>query len=162
MLVTQSSKFTQTPTELPTPITENQKLRIFISYGRESITNAFAEKLHTDLIAKHYEPTLDVVDFIPGISLSKVISSKIADCDFMIVILSDKYSESEWCRDELIFAKETKKKVILIKRGKCNISSQVQFLIGDRLYLSFINDEDYDDNFCKVIRALEEVNTQLI
>ena len=30
-------------------------------------------------------------------------------------------------------------------------------MIGDRLYLSIIRDEDYDNNFAKLINGLEEV-----
>ena len=46
---------------------------------------------------------------------------------------------------------------MMIKRQDCEISTQVQFLIGDRLYLSFIKDEEYQENFSKLIKALKQV-----
>ena len=131
------------------------KLKIFISYGREDITNEFAVGLHEILKSYNYEPVLDVKDFIAGESLSGTISSEIASSDVMIVILSKKYSHSTWCTDELIFAKGKGKKIILLKREECDISDQIKFLLGDRLYLKFITDEECKDNLQKLITALE-------
>lgn len=82
-----------------------RELKVFISYGREDVTNAFAEKLHGDLASRGYNPTLDVKDFRVGVLLAEVIGNKIVDCEIMVVILSKKYSESTWCTDELTLAK---------------------------------------------------------
>jgi len=139
--------------------TGNQKLKLFISYGREEVTNSFAVKLYKDLKSKNYEPTLDVIDFLAGESLSYTIADKIANCDVMIIILSKKYSQSKWCRKELNFADKKDKKMLLIKREEeCNVSNQVEFIIEDWLYLRFITDEEYEKNFKKLIEALEKVS----
>ena len=139
------------------PSMTNQKLKLFISYGREDITNDFAEKLYGDLNEYGCEPVLDVKDFIAGQSLSEMISTKKANCDVIIVILSKKYSKSDWCVGELTLAKDKQKEMILIKHEECDISDQVKFLMGDRLYLKFITDQECEKNFDKLITALEKV-----
>ena len=143
--------------------TAGQKLKLFISYGREEVTNKFAERLHEDLENKGYEPTLDAKDFEIGDSLSGVISEGIAKCDAMIVILSKKYSKSQWCRKEILFAKNRNKKLFIIKREEeCNLSDQMDFQLEDSLYLSIIQDEKYDDEIAKLMKALEKVNNTVL
>ena len=140
-----------------------RKLKLFISYGREEVTNGFAVRLHGDLEKKGYEPTLDVKDFLIGDSLSGVISQGIANCDAMIVILSNKYSKSSWCNDELIFAKNSKKKLFIIKREEdCDLSHQVKYQIGDIIYATVTQDEKYDDEIENLVKALEKVNNFII
>ena len=139
----------------------SHKLRIFISYGREDITNDFAEKLYKDLKANGYEPILDTENFQAGQQLSDVISDKIANCHVMLVILSKKYSKSNWCCKELVFAEQHKKRMIIIKReDNCEVSNQVQLIIADRLDLSFIRDDQYSDNFTELKKPLEKVSMQ--
>ena len=138
-------------------------MKLFISYGREEVTNRFAERLHKDLENKGYEPTLDAKDFEIGDSLSDVISERIANCDAMIVILSKKYSKSQWCNGEIIFAKKKNKKLFIIKREEeCNLSDQMEYHIEDSLYLSIIQDEKYDDEIAKLMKALEKVNNTVL
>ena len=145
--------------QLPLTSTVSRKLKLFISYGREEVTNTFAKRLHGDLENKGYQPTLDAKSFEIGDSLSHVISQGIANCDAMIVILSKKYSKSSWCNDELIFAKKRNKKIFIIKCEKeCNLSDQVDYQIGDSLYLSVTQDEEYDEEIVKLMKALEKVN----
>ena len=139
----------------------SHKLKIFISYGREDITNDFAIKLYEDLKTKGYEPILDAKNFIAGEQLSEVIANKIADCHVMLVILSEKYSKSDWCRAELAFANKQKKKLIIVRRQNCDVSNEVQFILGNGLYLSFIGNDSYEKEFAKLLRALEKVITQL-
>ena len=138
-----------------------RQLKIFISYGREDITNEFAMLLYDTLKTHNYEPVLDVKDFVASVSLSKVISDKIASSDVMIVILSKKYSQSDWCSNELIFAKQKDKKLVVLKREECANSDQINFLLSDLLYLRFITDDEYVDNLQKLIRALEQVITDV-
>lgn len=152
---------TQSLAMLQTPIV-GQKLKLFISYGREEITNDFAERLHEYLKSEGYEPTLDAKDFLIGDSLSQVISGGIANCDAMIIILSQKYSTSQWCIDELKFAKQENKKLFIIKRQEdCNLSVQVKYQIGDGLYLKIIGDDEYDDKFDELNRALVKHTEEL-
>ena len=148
----------QQSSQLPSTLTIGRKLKLFISYGREEVTNKFAERLHEHLESKGYEPTLDAKNFEIGDSLSDVISEGIANCDAMIVILSKKYSKSPWCNNELKFAKKKSKKLFIIKREEeCNLSDQVDYQIGDDLYLSIIRDEEYTDEIAKLMKALEKV-----
>lgn len=148
------SAFAQPPQTLM-----NQKLKLFISYGREDITNSFAERLYEDLKSKGYEPILDVKDFILGNSLSDSISEGIAKCDIMILILSQKYSKSQWCIDELTFARKKARKIIIIKRQEeCELSNEVNFQMRNDLYLAVTRDEEYNDKLPQLIKALEEVN----
>ena len=122
------------------------------------VTNKFAERLHKDLESRGYEPTLDAKNFEIGDSLSVSISEGIGKCDAMIVILSKKYSKSSWCNDELKFAKKKSKKLFIIKREEeCNLSDQVDYQIGDGLYLTIIRDEEYTDEIAKLMKALEKV-----
>ena len=140
------------------PPTVDRKMQLFISYGREEITKDFAKTLHEYLKNNGYEPTLDAKDFLIGDSLSNVISTGIANCDAMIVILSPRYSTSQWCNDELIFAKQKNKKLFIIKRQEdCNLSDQVEYQIGDVLYLKIIGDNEYDEKFAELNRALVQV-----
>ena len=153
---------TQPPVSPPAQPPTSQKLKVLISYGREEVIDKFAETLHGDLTTNGYECTLDAKDVCTGVSVSDVVSDKIADCDAFIVVFSQKSSQSEWCRAELAYAKTRKKKLIVIKRQELGFLSRLQFLFEDWFYLwslqlSFIKDEEYDESFRELIRALEEV-----
>lgn len=140
----------------------DRKLKLFISYGREEVTIEFAKKLHEYLKYQGYEPTLDTEDFLVGDSLSDVISTGIANCDAMILILSQKYSKSQWCKDELKFAKKKNKKFFIIMRQKnCDDFDQVDFQIGDDIYLPIIGDDEYDEKFAVLNKSLLKVINQL-
>ena len=140
----------------------SQKLKVLISYSREEIIDKFAETLHGDLTTNDYDCTLDAKDVITGVSVSDVASDKIASCDAFIVIFSQKSSQSGWYHAELAYAKTQKKKLIVINRQEWDFLSRMQFLLKDWFYLwslqlSFIKDEEYDESFMELIRALEEV-----
>ena len=97
--------------QLQQPPFGDQNLKIFISYGREDITNEFVVRLYEDLQREGYDCTLDVKDFNAGDELSHVIPDNIDHCDVFIIILSQKYSKSGWCCAELKHAKYRQKKI---------------------------------------------------
>ena len=139
----------------PTTFPFAQNLKIFISYGREDITNSFAERLYEDLKRTGYTPILDAKDFLLGDSLPARIAGEIAKSDIMILILSRKYSKSQWCSDELNFARKRDKNVIIIKRQEeCDLSDEIDFLMRNDLYLAITKDEEYKDKFLQLIKTL--------
>ena len=143
------------PTSMANP--QSSQFKVFISYGRESTTTKFAKKVHGELYENGYEVFLDEIDMKGGQSYSYVLSDRIKDCNVMIVILSERYSQSDMCRKELIFANKLNKKIVLIKRHDCISAPQVEFLIEDRCWINFFKDEEYDERFIDLITALEEV-----
>ena len=130
-------------------------LNLFISYRRED-TSTFATKLYGDLRVNGYDVFFDVQSITGADCLNDAISSAIEKCDVMIVILSETYSNSDWCRKELKFAAK-KKKWVIIKRLEGECSSVVEFIIKDQLWISFMNEEEYDVKFIELTAALEKV-----
>lgn len=139
----------------------DQRLKIFISYRREEVTIDFAGRLYEDLQSRGYNPIRDAEDFTPGNFLSDDITNTITSCDVMIIIVSQKYSQSDWCYKELALACAKDKKLIIIRRQtdrECNISPRVQFYLNGHYFLECIRDEDYENTFAKVLRTLGQVN----
>ena len=145
----------------PAPVAPPQQqslfpLKLFISYRRED-TSTFATRLYEDLWVNGYDVFFDVQSITGADCLNDAISSAIEKCDVMIVILSETYSNSDWCRKELKFAAKKKKKWVIIKRLEGECSSLVEFIIEDQLWISFVKEEEYYAKFVKLIDALTKV-----
>jgi len=129
--------------------------KICISFVREVATIKFAKQLESDLIKKRYEVFCDEKSSEgSSISLAEKPPEEIASYDVKIVILTEKYSKSRWCRKELAAADAQKNKLVLIKREEFDDSG---VMLKDQLWINFINDEEYDICFAKLADALAQV-----
>ena len=72
--------------------------KIFISYTGAD-TN-FATWVAEILEKNDFDVTIQAWDFRPGDNFIKKIDSGLKDCKKMIIILSNNYLKSEWCKAE--------------------------------------------------------------
>ena len=133
------------------------KLKLFISYGREEITNAFADRLHDDLRKQGWIVFLDKHKITWGCHISDTIASDIEKCDAMIIIFTKKYNNSEWCRKELELASTTKKKLFPLRRQDIPYPPLVNFHLGGLRWLDVFTDDSYDAVLKEIVETFKKV-----
>ena len=133
------------------------KLKLFISYGREEITNDFAVRLLNDLKKKGWEVFLDVDEIPCGANISRKIADAIDACHGMIIIFTEKYGNSEWCKKELEHASSKKKKLFPLRRENVSYSPLLEFQVGSLRWLDVYRDDQYDGVRKELIETLEKV-----
>ncbi len=88
---------------------ENSKVKIFLSHTKK---DNLGKKLAEDIEAYIKNKTSGVDDFFdsrdipPGLPFEQVIKDNINTSNILLVIQTDKYSDSEYCRKEVIIAKQ--------------------------------------------------------
>lgn len=81
---------------------------IFISYSHKD--KAYAHKLQRYLLEKGFEAWLDDrIDF--GAHWAHEIEKRLRECDAFILVMSSNSHESEWVQNELMLARELKKRI---------------------------------------------------
>lgn len=66
----------------------------------------------------------------PGLSWDEVIANKILECDYFIAVISENYKASDVCKDELNFARERVKNLLLIYLEDTVLPSGLEMRIG--------------------------------
>jgi len=130
---------------------------LFISYGREKITNAFAEQLCDDLQKQGWKVFLDVHDIDWGSDIADKISSAVHECHAMIIIFTQKYGKSEWCQKELQHASNQKKKLFPLRRQDIPYPPLVNFHLGYIRWLDVFTDDLYDVALKEIIKTFKKV-----
>ena len=135
------------------------KLELFISYGREDITNDFVQKLRDDLKYQNWNVFLDTHNIDHAESLSDKLAKEISKSDGMIIILSKKSCKSKWCEREVKYADQENKKIFVVKREDIDPPPYLKFILGDDLWFSLYDDdqEQYQSVLEKMIRTLKKV-----
>lgn len=102
-------------------------------------------------------------DFIPGTDIVDNIMVNMEASRKVILVLSDHFAASEWCKWELKMAQhklldERKEILILVKLGDikhCNMTNRLMILMRDKIYIDWSDSELGRDLFWqKIIRAL--------
>ena len=114
--------------ESPFPL-RDVKLRVFISgsYDDRQLLKQIAE------ITKEpdYAPWLAAQDITPGGGVPERVSRAIADCDCMIIVISDRSAQSPWIEFEAQRAFAARKTILPIRVGEATIPSD----LADLTYL---------------------------
>lgn len=84
---------------------------VFISYGREDGVKEFAARLYQDLKAADLSPWLDTKNIEVGADWPQEIGSALNSCSALLAIMTKKYVSSIYCKKELYYAVNNKKKV---------------------------------------------------
>ncbi|XP_065910680.1 uncharacterized protein [Dysidea avara] len=147
------------PEDLTDFVDQPAKLELFISYGREDITNDFVQKLRDDLKYQNWNVFLDTHNIDHAESLSDKLAKEISKSDGMIIILSKKSCKSKWCEREVKYADQENKKIFVVKREDIDPPPYLKFILGDDLWFSLYDDdqEQYQSVLEKMIRTLKKL-----
>jgi uncharacterized protein YjbI with pentapeptide repeats len=96
--------------------------RLFISYSREDIE--FARSLNIALSKAGYKVFFDESSILVGDVFPERIVSELKKCDGCIVLITDSWAKSEWCKLEAYYAHFFKKMFIPIKLGNGDYDSE--------------------------------------
>jgi hypothetical protein len=91
---------------------------LFISYSNKN--RPFVAGLVRELKKAGHEVWWDI-QIPPGEEFPKIIEDAIKRCDYCIVVLSPQSVKSGWVRNEYMYAKGRKKKIIPIMIRKCEL-----------------------------------------
>lgn len=124
---------------------------VFISYSSKD--KNFVERLSKKLVENRVGVWLDKWEMKPGDSLIDKIQNGLEDSSFLLVVLSNHYVQSEWCRKEqnsgLIKEINSKKVVVIpILLEDCPIPIFLQ----EKVYADFRG--NFDDGFTELFRSL--------
>lgn len=128
-------------------MTPDQKLNIFISYGRKD-SREIAIQLRDHLSAYGFEVWLDLAEIAGGDSWSLAIEEAIDVCDVALLLMSQASYESQWCRAEQLRC---------LRKGKHVIPIQVQGNVELPIHLEHLNFLDLS-----VMEAYETVFEDLV
>lgn len=114
---------------------------IFISYSRED--SEFADQLASNLVIHKHNVWMDRWELNVGDSLIDKIQDAITTSSAIIVLLSKKSVQSEWCRKELnsgLIRELTEKQVVVLP---CVIEDcEIPLFIREKMYADFRKDPD--------------------
>ena len=114
--------------------------------------------MHKDLEQRGWEVFLDTKNIKVGDSISETISAAIRGCHGMIVIFSEQYVESGWCKNEILQAVSSgKKKLYPIRRQDIKYPDLLEFHLSDLRWLDIFSDDQYAAGLEDLIVALEAV-----
>ena len=135
--------------------------KICISYGKEDAIINFIKKLESDLMKMQYEVIWDERNISDG-NNENINTEKsaeiIACCDVVVVVMTKKYFKSEWCGKGFAFADAQRKKLIFIKWEEFDDSEIAGPTLKNQPWVSFINNEEYDDSFASLANELAQVH----
>lgn len=101
---------------------------------------------------------LDDENIYVGDSISQALSNAISECHGMIVVFSAKYTESEWCKKEILQAASSgEKNLYPIRRQDIKYDDLLNFHLGDLKWVDIFEDKQYDNGLEKLGMALEKV-----
>jgi hypothetical protein len=127
---------------------------VFISYSSKD--KSFVERLSNKLVENRVGVWLDKWEMKPGDSLIDKIQSGLEDSSYLLVVLSNNYVESEWCKKEqnagLIKEINSKQVVVIpILLEDCTIPIFLQ----EKVYADFR--DDFDMGFTELFRSLSAI-----
>ena len=132
-------------------------MKIFLSHTSDDKKDV--SRIYKILKSRGHIPWLDKENISLGESIVDGINKGIETSDIVLVFLSRKYVESNWCRNEWqasFFDQVNRGGVIIVPilLEKC----QIPQLLRDKKYLDFRNREDYENNVANLIRELDIIN----
>ena len=103
---------------------------------------------------------MDTHNIKAGDPISQKIATAIRQSHGMIVIFSENYVNSEWCKKEILQAASSgHKKLYPIRRQNIRYCDLLDFHLGDLRWVDVLNDDQYADGLQTLIEALEEVHS---
>lgn len=140
-----------------------QNPRVFISYSHDSpVHKQWVANLANRLIKSGIYALIDQWDLRIGDSIVSYMERGISLADFVLIICSENYVEKSGKKEggvgyeTAIITAETlqgqRKKVIPIIRN--NPKKKLPDFLVDKLYLDFSNDNDFEESFESLIRAI--------
>jgi hypothetical protein len=123
---------------------------IFISYSHEDEDKAYAHSLVKELNRQGFEVWIDdSIDY--GTQWSDVIEEKLDGCGVLILIMTPHSKGSDWVRNELLWAKQEKKRIFPLLRkgdkGWFSVSSIQYVDVRD----GSLPPEDFYDSLARVV-----------
>lgn len=126
---------------------------IFISYSHKDTDKVMpiVERLDKDGYRVWYDEGIRIAE-----SFNSVIAERIGNCAFMVLLISDNYIVSEYCKKELNFADAEKKKLIGIYARGVKLTPRFKML---RANIQGIDEPySYDDEFFEKLYNAEDIS----
>ena len=128
--------------------------KLFISYAWEDSTNEFVKKLQKDLADYGFEVFLDKVNIVAGDNIQHELAKEMDKADGIIVVISKKYSSSQWCDKELQMCQRRGKPLFPVRRIEEQPSNNVDMAVGSIKYVDFTNKRKYGGSLKSLIQGI--------
>jgi hypothetical protein len=133
-------------------LTKEARMKVFISYTQQD--KAFVVRLSDALRDAGFETWVDDFEISVGDNLIQRISEGIQACDYIIPVISRRYTQSQWARRELnAFAmrevSDNKNTIIPVLIEDC----EIPVFLRDKVYADFRS--SFDEPLQKLIKALK-------
>jgi len=122
--------------------------RIFISYSRRDLD--FVEQLAADLQAAGLDVWYDLYGLEGGQRWRIEIEKAIRESQYVIVVLSPDSVVSTWVEEEILYARNLKRKIVPLFYKPCDIPLGFQ-----TLHFIDVQESKYFQNFKEILRALD-------
>jgi hypothetical protein len=132
-------------------------MAIFISYSHGD--KGFVDRLATELVLKRIHVFVDRWEMNVGDSITAKIEKAITDASFLIVVLSKKSVESNWCKREitsgLLLELERKRVVVLpVLIEDCDIP----LFLRDKMYADFR--KNFNEGLDQILTSVAKLNKE--
>jgi len=124
----------------------------FLSYSRQDVE--FTKRLRDDLQERGFSAWLDEQRLAGGERWVESISSAIAGCTALILVVSPDAASSNWVRRETQFALHCSKTIIPVIHRTTSLPQSLEFMIGDVQRLDF-SLGDREQNLRQLIASLQ-------
>ncbi len=129
---------------------------VFISYSRRD--KEFVGVLYDALLASQYDTWVDWQDIAPTTEWWQEIEAGIEAAHTFIFVISQDSIASKYCRKEIDHALQHGKRLIPVLRRKDYIKEEVHPKLGQRQWIAFQAEDDFDAAFATLVEA---INTDL-
>ena len=106
---------------------------LFISYSHSPHTLPMVQRLQQDLQEAGYSVWLDTADIASGSNWHSAIGEGVRDCRALLALLSERYINSKYCRNELFMADSIQKPIFPVLLETVDLSSRaasgVQYVV---------------------------------
>ena len=132
-------------------VAPQQKFHVMISYNQESGTECM-NKIYSKLKNIGYKVWIDEREVFSR--LNDDIPKGVDSSCVMVALISAEYEKSEWCMDEVRFAKKLKKPIIPVKVSNYNPpgDSPLNFILSDRVYCKMYGRFDEIEKLVDIVK----------
>ena len=129
----------------------SSEIKLFISYVWDDSTNKFVRKLQKDLACFGFTVFLDKVVIVAGDNIQHELAKEMDQADGIIVLISKKFSSSQWCDKELQMCQRRGKPLFPVRRIKEQPNNNVDMAVGSIKYVDFI---EYEDSLKSLVQGI--------
>ncbi|CAF1133056.1 unnamed protein product [Adineta steineri] len=153
-----SSTISKTTTHTTTTSNQPHKRHIMISYNRSS--RQTCQRIYDGLVAQNYKVWMDLTDMADDILVS--MARAVENSYIVLLCISQKYYESDYCRLEAEYAAENRIKFIpCLMEKSFRAQSWLGIIKGSNVHIDFSESEDFDQSFNELIRQITYVERKL-